>query len=367
MQGSRLNLEAAQAYSRTFSNLVLDQFFSQKEGISGQEIISVTPVKQVNFFVLKVLFDRWQEETKKFKSPFFNYRNTEVNQALKTLVNTLSKNILIEKEDFRPLLEQATFETLQLLYDPEGYYHAQADTLGSSNKDIRSVSKYIKLHKGLYEEIVHDLPSAQGDLKAATTSALASHSLDEAEIDENVQAFNQVAALDVLEEEQEVVSLEAPEPELPEAAVPEQDQPINVNGHNAPMDDEFQRQFKPVEDEQTNVPGSINEKYAHQDVKSLNEMYEEQEVKETIASKHESTSISDLAKSISINQRYMFLSELFEGNESDYHAALEAIESRDSFDDSVEFLVQNYSRQYAWDMSSDEVKEFLKVIFKRFR
>jgi hypothetical protein len=30
-------------------------------------------------------------------------------------------------------------------------------------------------------------------------------------------------------------------------------------------------------------------------------------------------------------------------------------------------LVQNYAKEYFWDMNSDEVKELLKVIFRRFR
>lgn len=369
MHGSKLNQEATTRYSQAFSAQILEDFFSKNDGINGQQIIGVTPIKQVNFFVLKVLFDQWQEETKKFRSPFFNYKNQEVNTALKSLVNTLSKNILIEKEDFRPLLEQAVYETLVLIFEPQKFYAQLVDSLGK-NQELRSVSKYIKVFKPQFDALVKLTESKDGrDLSALIVEAFDSQPIDLQEKQSLVDEFETVLKLDVLEEEPKPAKTE--EPSFPEISATEafgESKPENINGHDAPNNDELNQQFEPVETPEPNSqPSSVNEQFVEQDIQTLNQKYETQSAEKTIADKHEEQGASSLAASININQRYMFLSDLFEGNEADYSKALETVDSNKSFDDSVEFLVQNYAKQYSWDMNSDEVKEFLKVIFKRFR
>ncbi len=49
----------------------------------ADEIIHLTPVQQVNYFVLKELFQRWKSEINQLKSPYFDYDNDEVQASLK--------------------------------------------------------------------------------------------------------------------------------------------------------------------------------------------------------------------------------------------------------------------------------------------
>ena len=371
MHGSKLNQEALSTYSKSFSSLVLDKFFSQNQGINGQQIISVTPIKQINFFVLKVLFAQWQEETKKFKSPFFNYKNADVNGALKNLVNTLSKNILIEKEDFRPLLEKATHDAITLAYDPATFYIENIPS--TKKKDFRGMSKYIKIYKPLFDQLALALEKdAEKEQSALMNPVLDAYVIDSEEQAKFIAEISNVLEMNVLEKpnapiEEPVSPADIPEISSSEAFGESSREPESINGHNAPISEEINEEFNPLSKAKKPDASLVHDQYAEEEVKTLNKKFEEEKVQETIASKHEETSSSDLASSISINQRYMFLGDLFEGNEEDYQTALTHIDAQSSFDDSVEFLMQNFAKKYSWDMSSDEVKEFLKVIFKRFR
>lgn len=360
MHGSKLNQEATKSYSQSYSVKIIEDFFSQNDVITGQQIISVTPVKQVNFFVLKALFDEWQGEIKKFKSPFFNYKNEDVNHALKTLVNTLSKNIQIQKEHFKPLLERAVTATLLLMYEPARYYMQELGKTSGTDKarELRASSKYIKIYKPLAEDIVSLLDKDQ-EVSLAIESAVSgfadsAHELKNAEL-----LFNETLQLNVAEKPAEPEELAMPKPLADLEGISEMELTEEVEDINS--------QFEPVNEHAAEDEAeSVNKQYK-EEVKTLNESFKKKEKAKSLAAVHESKSLSNLKNNININQRYMFVNDLFDGNEADYENAMDEVENCDSFDSSVELLVQSYARKYDWDMNADEVKELLKVIFKRFR
>ena len=97
----KLNEDFIDSYCEKFARMVAAGFFvGNKKVITGKEILEVTPSKQVNFFVIKLLFRYWQEETKKLESPFFNYKNEEVRQAMIQFMNVLSQHIEINQPKF---------------------------------------------------------------------------------------------------------------------------------------------------------------------------------------------------------------------------------------------------------------------------
>jgi len=363
MHGSKLNQEATNTYSQSYSAKITESFFSQNDTISGQQIISITPVRQVNFFVLKALFDEWQDEIKKFKSPYFDYKNDDVNQALKAFINALSKHIQIDKEHFQPLLEKAVGATLELLFDPARYYNQELSKSNSSDKarELKASVKYIKLHKPLLDELLTRLGEGD-DLSSAMHSALTSYKVS---TEETENLFNTTLKLDVLDKEVKVEDLPMPEPLDAIDNIEEVEPSIPEVSHSQ---DDINEEFEPVEEEfdSDSEAQNINQQYK-EDIKTLNQRYEEQEKAETVAAALETKSLSNLKNNININQRYMFVNDLFEGNDKDYEVAMDEVENCDSFDSSVELLVQNYAKKYTWDMNADEVKELLKVIFKRFR
>jgi hypothetical protein len=98
----------------------------------------------------------------------------------------------------------------------------------------------------------------------------------------------------------------------------------------------------------------------------LNDKFDDPLAVPTIAESHEGQADSMVA-AISVNHRYMFINELFDGEADLFTQAIGKVETCTSFDESVEILVRNYAKEFHWDMNSDEVKELLKIIFRRFR
>src|SRR5215468_10505256 len=103
----RLSLKAVDEYSEDFASKVAAAFFSNKERITGPEILKLCPVHQVNLFVIRELLRAWQHEGQKLRSPYFDYSAPEVKEELERFQNMLSNHILISKENFQPLLKKA--------------------------------------------------------------------------------------------------------------------------------------------------------------------------------------------------------------------------------------------------------------------
>ena len=83
----KLNEDFIEKYSEQFAAKISEDFFASHSHIRGQEILNISPSKQVNFFVIKLLFNNWQQESQRLESPFFNYRSPEVKDALLQFMN----------------------------------------------------------------------------------------------------------------------------------------------------------------------------------------------------------------------------------------------------------------------------------------
>lgn len=431
MDGSKLNHQAAETYSKSFSLKIINHFFSENSGITGQQILGVTPIKQVNFFILKALFAQWQEETKKFQSPFFSYKNNEVKTALKQLVNTLSKNIFIEKTAFQPLLEEAVLDTILLLCQANEFYKKEFSSIPGHQfqQGLTGLSKYVKLRKDLFDALANEFTDTahakdpMANFDTIIQHLEGQHPSSDSEFNGTLKAFDAILPISFLEQIEDI-----PEPpdeirivennsesEIPEPspsltaesgyepldspvspppsnteeveAIPNKveerietvpnkvEEPIEAFSSNDNLDQEFEPlDSSDTEDDSPAVEIKIEEETSttlndqfSEELPTVNDQFEIEIPSSTVAEVHQNKSISNLHGSININQRFMFLNDLFNGDVEQYEHALIEVEMSDSFDDSVEMLVQNYSKKYNWDMNSDEVKELLKVIFKKFR
>lgn len=410
MTGNKINQKATESYSKSFSSKILENSFPSNNAISGQQILDITPVKQVNFFILKIIFLQWQEETKKFQSPFFDYSKPEVKDALKSLVNTLSKNILIKKDSFKTLLETAVLETLTLMYRPSNFFIKEFSNLPNVSRiqGFKGLSKYIKLRKGIYNQIIEKLDNdgnqviTDDEVKTLVQFVMSQYT-DNEDLNAQEEGFSSILELDIFEKEEligvrdvstseevlleeessiEIEDAEEEEDEIGSITIEKDDlEEINEDVSEEetdiiieteepePIEEEnMDEEYTPIIEEidSPTKDSTINDTFS-EETHTINERFESESHSSSIAEAHETEKISEIQKSISVNQRYMFLNDLFGGDREVYEQALNNVENSASFDDSVELLVQNYSKKYEWDMNSDEVKELLKVIFKRFR
>lgn len=402
---TKLNEDFIDGYCEKFAALVTAEFFqSGKEVISGKEILTVTPSKQVNFFIIKLLFRYWQEETKKLESPFFNYKHEEVRQAMVQFMNVLSQHIEINQEKFETLLNHAVRDTLYLTAVPEAYIQIDLDSRGIEtikDKTIEGTVKYLKIHK---KEIHHFL----SDMRGLTIDDVIDELPDEFDGFDTTEAVREECQLlsEVLDISPEKVFSDDPEmddfdeddlfepgeedlvEERPEAKkapdASQESSDVVVDANDAAMQEEEMDETvdtppapqaeappKPTEVEEekpVKAPVILDQEDKEDDspAETINEQFEAPS--KTVAEHHEETKKTNtILESISLNHRYMFIQELFSNDKNLFESALDELENIDSFDASVEFLVQNYAKQHSWDMQSDEVKEFLKVLFRRFR
>lgn len=160
---SKLNNNAVLAYAESFAKAVCSEFFAKHERITGSQLTDFCGIKQVNLFIIKILFEKWQADNAKIKSPFFDYENPEIKALLEKLMNMLSRNISIDQPTFEKLVTQSVADTIQLLLAPYVFYEQEIQKLAQNgstirvNEEFKPALKYVKTHKVLFEQIVEGL------------------------------------------------------------------------------------------------------------------------------------------------------------------------------------------------------------------
>jgi hypothetical protein len=122
---NNIDLSKVQSYSTALSSKLCNGYFSSDGVIAGQQILQFSSVQQINLYIIKGLFEQWKTELSKLESPYFDYQSEDVKEALSTFMNTLSKNILVAKKDFLPLVQKAIYDTLLISISPEHYFDGE--------------------------------------------------------------------------------------------------------------------------------------------------------------------------------------------------------------------------------------------------
>lgn len=85
----------------------------------------------------------------------------------------------------------------------------------------------------------------------------------------------------------------------------------------------------------------------------------------SLAAKLKYRPISDLTKSLGINEKYLFSNELFNGNSSEMAETLNTLNNFSSFDEAQKKL-NDLSEKYSWDKKNNFYKEFELLVKRRF-
>ena len=120
MRNIQLSERKISQLATTISDRLFDSHYFHQGVIDGEALKNFCEFEQVNKFLLFQLYQVWQLQITRFKHPYFDFSNQEVEESLTQLQNLLSKHIAISKEDFRPLLKKAVYNNLKLLLDPKG-------------------------------------------------------------------------------------------------------------------------------------------------------------------------------------------------------------------------------------------------------
>ncbi len=347
----KISLEAIGQYGDRYSEKVLQSFFSAHNRITGPEILNLTNVQQVNLFVIHELFKAWKEDQKKIRSPYFDYDDPAVKDALDQLMKLLSQKISIDSTNFEPLLRKAVRQALLAIFDPYDYFSMLIT--GTDNRlevsAFREEIRYLRVNKAPLERLLQKLEE-----KSVTTVSgneafgILDQILEEvnfhpADVEQYIELFSAIHPLDpntffiTKEDEQPEVPLNSvAEPEVAKEIVAPKVEPEPVK---QPLYEERQTVSKPT----------LNEQHVREPRPTLADNFKR---------------IARIKESLTINQKFMFTKVLFHGDFELFSRAVERLDQFDSLNAALRYLEDEHAS--TWDRESEEFHEFMELVEKRF-
>lgn len=162
--GSQLNVQAMRAYSQSVAMELCERFFPKRKNvITYHKMTSLCSIKQVNLFILKILFDVWNREMSRWKSPYFHYHADDLLKTRVRFFNAVVKTATFPREATEAILAKAVEDTLWLLFSPYTFYTQVLDIKEESEvtlDELKTISKYIIINKKIMKMLLADLKQA---------------------------------------------------------------------------------------------------------------------------------------------------------------------------------------------------------------
>ncbi len=101
-------------------------------------------------------------------------------------------------------------------------------------------------------------------------------------------------------------------------------------------------------------------------VRTLNDIISGQKAQESVAGKYTHQPVKDLKAIISLNDKLLFIKELFNGYSLAYSEAIEILNRFDSFEPADHFLKSNYAEKNNWSSKETTVEKLYEILHRRF-
>ena len=85
----------------------------------------------------------------------------------------------------------------------------------------------------------------------------------------------------------------------------------------------------------------------------------------SLGARMQKNKITDLKDAIGINEKFLFINDLFDGNMQDYNNAVENINSMGTLEQ-AKSVISNLGEKYKWDVKPDAVNHFMSYVERRF-
>jgi hypothetical protein len=432
---NKLNQRAIEEYAHVYSNKLVNSFFKNHERIDGGQILSFSSIKQVNLFVLKSLYEQWQRESVKLRSPYFDYEHEQVKEAMKVFLNSLSKHISVARKDFEPLLHRAVVDTLTLTLAPTTYFSREverhADPLVSISK-LKDINKYIQINKILIQAVINELEALRlseafaGEVVRLFHNAHHDNKFRITEWFEIMDTFSAVAPVQASEllleetglgkgasgkpaDEAGLGNFKTPQgyfSSRPTISVqPKYDagagnfrggQDSSYNTAKPASEAEFNKSKAVLEDNAVTARGAEDKSFSSpvvqkeveekpvsersdelQSEKNLNERFNSEQLtlneklrreaaKPTLIDHHQRSRIDSIRSAIPLNQRFMLINDLFNGDNISWSLALQELDNSVDHASAMALLRDKYARQYRWNMNDGSVQELISLVERKF-
>ena len=108
----------------------------------------------------------------------------------------------------------------------------------------------------------------------------------------------------------------------------------------------------------------LNETVVRVEDESLNDKLKEEKIE--VATVLQGTPVKDLKKAIGINDRYLFINELFRGDENMYERSIKTINSFNIYPEAEYWIQRELKVKLGWPENTTTVKHFDQLIKRRF-
>ena len=108
----------------------------------------------------------------------------------------------------------------------------------------------------------------------------------------------------------------------------------------------------------------VHEVILTDDSDSLNEILKED--KEELSKTLQNSPIKDLKKAIGINDRFLFINELFQGDETSFERSIKTINGFSIYAEAEFWIRRELKTKLGWDLQSESVKQFDALVKRRF-
>ncbi len=102
----------------------------------------------------------------------------------------------------------------------------------------------------------------------------------------------------------------------------------------------------------------------HQETKSFNDILKQD--KREVGNSIVETPVKDLRKAIGINEKYLYINELFQGDENMYERSIKTINSFTVFPEAEHWIRRELYTKLCWINDNQTVKQFDQLIRRRF-
>ena len=379
-------------YGRRLAARLCDQQFgTQPNGtLDGPAVLKFTPIRQLNLLIIRQLLGQWQTETTRLRSAYFDFEAAPVQAALAQFMNVLSRHISLNRAAFEPLLAQAAADTLGVVADPAGSF--QRLLLGSSETPtlagLRDNLRYFDIDKAFYQGFIDSLPvsdSLSRDFLAHRfelyhAANYKAHQPMQRLVTE-LSTLLPLTTADLLEDGPVSAATAPPRVEEPVAAPAPTQVAVAPPTFVTPPKEELPQPAAPIasnpasvaeaparllpDADSASVPLHEKLKAGQQAIPALAETLRATAAPASLAERA-GPKVDTLREAISINQRFSFINELFNGENMDYHAAIQHLDSLPTIDQARTYITTDLLQRYDWSRKEEHVNKLLKLIERKF-
>ena len=411
----KYSLAKCEHYGRRLAARLCQQYFDAQPQatVDGPALLKFTPLRQVNLLVLKQLLGRWQQEAAQLRSAYFNFEAEAVRAALTQFMNVLSRHIGLGRAALEPLLAQAVADTLLLAADaPQAAERLLLPPAGASTtaEAVREQLRYFDQSKPFFQGFVDSLPGGTAPLDAeflrqrfalyytanarqlpALPGVVAEFApllpLTEADLWDDGPSKPALTAAPAAPTARPTAAPVGP-PASPARSQPvpvAQPAPAATAGASpatpapapavaAPMAPAAPQPAAPAPlrpvpaaSPEADVPLYEKLKAAQPTATHLADTLRGAAAPDAPPlAERAAPRVGSLREAVSINQRFSFINELFNGESDDYQVAVETIDRQPDLAAAQAYVRQELALRYDWSRKEDHVARLLKLIERKF-